>query len=258
MKSEFFPGIVVLLVFLAACSEGPARSSYKPVLPVVPSNWQEVMGDPHWRLEWLDEGGAWRKWEGHPGSEAPDISVLCEWTTPVLAWPFWPEKNLVPGIMRPAGGLFPWDASGEKLSLSWIGGVEALFWKELAGAERSDKKAEDRLPWYFDWPRFRELFESENIPETVRQDPWLADWKEIGRKTVQSGFDRRRIVSKKFAELAIPGMIGLWIGSSPFASPISVEPGESLLLNADAAADTWVSAEGILKCSASGWVFIQD
>jgi hypothetical protein len=126
-----------------------------------------------------------------------------------------------------------------------MGGVDAFFWKE-------------RLPWYFDWPRFRGLFEGEAINEIVRQDPWLADWRDISRRTVQSGFDRRRIVPRVLTKLSIPGLDGYWIGSSPFAEPLETEEGGPLLLMVTDVPDTWVSSGAVLKCSTSGWVIIRD
>jgi len=246
---------MVLAALMACCGEGLNPSSYQPVLPVLPLSWKEILGDASWRLQWLGEDGTWKEWEGLPGSDPPEISIYCEWSTPVLAWPFWPAWNLSPGIMRPAGALFPWDISGHKIYLSWQGGVDAFFWRELAHADRSNGASEGRLPWYFDWQRFRELFSGENIPENVRLDPWLADWKLIGSKTVSSGFDRRRLVSRKFSEIAIPDMDGSWAGSSPFSRPIAVPEEGPLLLNVTESADTWVSPGGVLKCSTEGWVF---
>lgn len=256
MKQRYFFIIMVLAVLAAGCSESPVRSSYRPAFPVIPPEWYDILGEPYWRVEWLGESGVWREWEGAPESGPPEISLPAEWTTPVLAWPFWPARNLPPGIMRPSGALFPWDSDGEKLALSWKGGVPALFWKELVQADRSAPDASGRLPWNFDWPRFAELLESGSIPESVRENPWLADWREIGRKTVRSGFDRRRIVPRESSGITIPGMDGLWINSSPFAAPVAAREDGSLLVNAGDIADTWVSAGGVLKCSASGWVWM--
>ena len=249
-------GLLFLAFLPAACKDAPISDSYRPVLPDLPTVWYEILGEAHWRVEWVGEGGFWQKKEIGPGQDIPALSLIQEWTTPVLAWPFWPDKNLLPGIMRPSGALFPWDVSGGKLMLSWKGGIDAVFWKELAASEKPSLAAEGRLPWYFDWPRFRELFsENGSLSESVRLDPWLPDWKEIAKKTVASGFDRRRIVSRKLTELVIPDFGGQWTGSSPFALPLDAPSGGPLCVNAADVPEAWISAEGILKCFVSGWVW---
>jgi hypothetical protein len=258
MKYKLLLSLVVIVIFIVGCGEGLNQASYQPLLPPIPPHWQLILGEPHWRLEWLNENGAWETWDGSPGSKPPFMYLISEWTTPVLAWPFWPGRNLLPGIMRPAGALFPWDASGGNLKLSWRGGVDAFFWKELAAAERVTEAGERRLPWYFDWPRFRELFEGDVISEVIRNDPWLADWRDISHRTVQSGFDRRRIAARKFTEVVIPGLGGYWIGSSPFAEPLYLTPDDPLILNVSDAADTWVSSRVVLRCSTAGWVVIRN
>ena len=260
MKHRFFAEVtpLVLLVLLAGCNNGPIASSYRPVLPELPEHWSQILGEPHWRLEWIGSGGAWLWWEGAPGQSPPHISLMEEWSTPALAWPFWPNRGLLPGMMRPGGALFPWDASGGNLQLSWEGGITAFLWKELAQAERPSEPMTAaqarRLPWYFDWPRFRELLASENIPQTVREDFWRADWEFKAARTVQSGFDRRRIVPRQSSELSISGLGGSWIGSSPFAPPIDAPAAGPLVIRVSGAPDTWVSSGGVLRGSASGWV----
>jgi hypothetical protein len=150
--------------------------------------------------------------------------------------------------------LFPWDTSGENLVLSWEGGIDAVLWKELAAVKRQDTK-DERFPWLFDWPRFREIMESEDISDVVRQDPWVVDWKEVGRKTVESGFDRRRIKTMKFTAIEIPLIDGRWLSSSPFAPVLEPASGKPLALEVSDAVGVWVSAKGILKCSTSGWIY---
>ena len=256
MKYKYLFGFLVLIMgvftLLVSCVDNPVRSGYRLILPELPGPWAEILREGRWRLEWINEDGAWQEWEG---CDVPEIRICSEWTIPVLAWPFWPERGLLPGMMRPAGALFPWDASGENIALSWKGGVEAVFWKEMALAERPDEKSKERLPWYFDWPRFRELMESTDIPGNVRQNPWLADWKLIAQKTVLSGFDRRRIVSRVFSKLIIPDMTGRWTGSSPFEPLLEAAQDGSLTLNVTNAPEAWVSDRAFLRCSTSGWVY---
>ena len=217
------------------------------------------------------------------GDEKPAISLPQTWTSAVSAWPFWPDKGLVPGIFMPAGAIFPFDASGKSLRLSWQGGVDAnLFWEfaqasdkagqEPAGQEsvppepepetEAVERAAARLPWNFDWPRFRELFDDPSLNADIRADPWLADWQSIAEKIVQSGFDKRRLVPEARSSLAIPVQPGPWIGTSPFAPPLLFEAapeeaGQTVpVFPVRPTADTWVCADGILRCNTETWIFM--
>jgi hypothetical protein len=179
-----------------------------------------------------------------------------EWASPVLAWPFWPEKGINPGIMRPAGGLFPWDISAACLNLSWKAGIDAYFWKELAAnSELQRSSGTPRLPWLFDWPRFRALFNEGTVGPEILADPWLANWSFIAQKTVESGFDRRRIKAEPRTEIIIPSTDTFWAGNSPFAEPIAIAPGEPLVLLVGELPETWVSASGQVRCHKGAWVF---
>ena len=262
MKYRPFTGFLVFILALttslAGCRDGSqVHSLYETALPALPDGWRDILGEPCWHLEWIGEEGTWNKWEGRQGAKAPSLSLVQEWTTPVLAWPYWPGLDLVPGIMRPCGALFPWDASGNKLVLSWKGGVDAVFWKEMAAidADKSETAKSNRIPWLFDWPRFREIIAGENVSDAVRQDPWVVDWREVGRKTVESGFDRRRIKAMKSTEVEIPLPAGLWLSSSPFVSALETPVSGRLTLEVTDAVGVWVSAGGILKASTSGWIF---
>jgi len=266
MKYRFFAGFLLLLSallsLLAGCEDvQQIRSSYKPVLPALPDGWSDVLGEAHWRVEWVGEEGTWHGWEGKQGAEVPSLYLIQTWTTPVLAWPFWPELGLNSGIMRPCGALFPWDTYGKDLVLSWEGGVDAVFWKELAAVKRQNGSAkaelakDERFPWLFDWPRFREIMAGQDIGDTVKQDPWVVDWKEVGRKTVESGFDRRRIKTMKFTEVEIPLPAGRWLSNSPFAPVLEITPEKPITLEVTDAVGVWVSSGGILKVSTSGWIF---
>ena len=244
-----------MMIFLAACNHGPVREKYSIILPELPGIWLEILGQPHWRLEWLNPGGKWADWEGK--ENFPELPLMQEWTTPVLAWPYWPEKGLHPGFMNPAGALFPWDISGNRLALSWKGGTDAFYWRELAlNINIRTSSGTPRLPWYFDWPRFRELMESENIPAEVREDPWIADWKEIAFKTAESGFDRRRIKAAARTALSIPNPGGTWVGYSIFSGPTETGEDGSLRLTVRETPETWVSEYGLLRCQKNAWIFV--
>jgi hypothetical protein len=184
------------------------------------------------------------------------LDIMMEWTTPVIAYPFWPELGVPPGMFRPAGALFPFDAEDDRINLSWRGGLDAWVYLCLRDAETNGETG-NRLPHYFNWPRFRLLMESSDIPEDVRLDPWLADWRDVAERTVQSGFDRRRIKAVKKEELlvAIP-QSGLYLGTSPFQEPIFWEKDQLAPFPVTGGVDTYVTAQGILRCTQGSWLWI--
>jgi hypothetical protein len=236
----------------SSCAGGPLWESRRVVLPQLPAAWEEILGAAAWQLEWAGRDGGWEKRGLPAGTASADVTLPDEWAGPVLAWPYWPEKGLPPETMAPAGAIVPWDISGDKVTLTWQAGVDAFFWRELAAA---GNQAGSRLPWNFDWPRFRQLLSSENVSEEIRADPWAADWKAIARKTVLSGFDRRRIVPQKKTEISVPGRFLKWIGTSPFAPPVQAADGETLRLQAGTGVETWVSSQGIVRCTGTVWAF---
>jgi hypothetical protein len=237
------------LLVLGGCSPPPIPRYYRLSLPGLPDAWEGILGAPLWRIEWIREDGGEEVYEGS-GAGVPEISLMQEWSSPVIAWPYWPERKLFPGDMKPAGAIFPWDVSGDSVTLSWNAGVDAFFWRKLAAGA-----AGSRPPWYFDWPRFRELFQSAVLSEAVRLDPWRVDWETLAVKTLESGFYRSRIVPRPVTEMSVPGLGGLWIGSSPFAPPLDAPPGGPLILPAGEGVETWVSSEGILRCGGDTWFF---
>jgi hypothetical protein len=263
-------GFLLILFFLAlgACDNGALRDEYALDFPPLPVAWQELLGGARWRLIWTDAQGAPQTME--TGGEAA-ISVVAEWASPVLAFPYWPGRGVLPGEMRPAGAIFPFDVRGDRLQLSWKGGAEAWFYRELAAARNAAlaeagagggaaaKAAFDkRRPEYFDWPRFRSLMAGDAIPAAVREDPWKADWREVAIRTIQSGFDRRRITGQATEELLAPGSAlgdGPFAGPSPFARPLLPEPGLGYCFAVTRRADTYVSSGGILRASGKTWIY---
>ncbi|MDR0553827.1 MAG: hypothetical protein LBG76_03375 [Treponema sp.] len=249
--------VLIPLLFAAAC-EPAIPPVYRLDPPVLPSAWEETLGSPHWRIEWLGPDGRILSLEE---AALPAIEIAPERANPVLAYPFWPERGIAPGAMRPAGGIFPFDASSSLLRLSWRGGVEGSFFRALNAAHSTG--AEDsgisplRRGECFDWPRFRELLNSDSIPAAIREDPWLADWRSLAERTARSGFDRRRIVIQAREELAIPlPADGPWIGPSPFAAPLPWEAGNTVIAGVTGAVDTYISPGGILHCTRGAWNWI--
>jgi hypothetical protein len=253
---------------LGACGNPAIRDDYVLDFPPLPAAWQEMLGNAHWRLSWTDAQGI-RQTMDTAGNAA--ISAVAEWATPALAFPYWPGRGILPGAMRPAGAILPFDVRGDRLQLSWRAGAEAWFYRELiaarnaalaeAGAEGGTEAVrtalDKRRPEYFDWPRFRSLMDSDAMPTAIRDDPWRADWSDVAIRTVQSGFDRRRIVVQAAEELLVPGPAlgaGPFAGPSPFAPPLLPEPGAGYRFAVTGRADTYVSSGGILRVSGKTWV----
>jgi hypothetical protein len=266
MKAIYGFLVFVFFLGLGACDKGAIRGEYAVDFPALPAAWQEMLGGARWRLIWTDERGAAQTMESDGGAA---ISTVSEWATPVLAFPYWPGRGVLPGEMRPAGAIFPFDVRGGRLQLSWRGGAEAWFYRELTAARNAALAGADgdaaakaaldkRRPEYFDWPRFRLLMDSDAVPEAVRDDPWKADWSDVAIRTVQSGFDRRRITGQATQELLAPGSAlggGPFVGPSPFARPLLPEPGLGYRFGATNRSDTYVSPEGVLRVSGKTWVY---
>jgi hypothetical protein len=250
-----FSGLMFItaLFFTASCDEDAIiRDSYTLALPDLPDTWLQVLGEPCWRIEWFDKNGSMQSMEISSGAAARAGEIMQEWTTPVTAWPYWPEKGIKYGVMKPAGALFPLDVSGNRVNLSWNGGIDAVFYRELAALD-----SEKRLPYHFNWIRFRELFEGADLPEEILEDPWLADWKSIAIKTAVSGFDRRRISARKYSNLslAMPAP-GPWIGESPFMPGNDWQEQENVALKVTDEASSYFCPTGILRCARGVWMWI--
>jgi hypothetical protein len=185
---------------------------YRLVMPDPPSAWQVIPGDAHWHIEWIDDAGMVQTAEVPPHGDFA-VTVVNDRASPVLAYPYWPKRRLNPGDMKPAGALFPWDVHGGKIVLSWRGGVDAVFWRELSRAGNIKREAVS-----FNWKRWREAWDDGSFPAAVVLDPWLCDWESIARKTAASGFDKRRIIVVNYPKLTLSGETwqGVWYGPSPF------------------------------------------
>jgi hypothetical protein len=164
---------------------------------------------------------------------------------------------ILPGAMKSAGAIFPFDAAGGVVRLSWEGGVSAEFYLALARAQVSgENDAGKRRPEWFDWPRFRQLLKDGDIPEELREDPWLADWDAAAAKTVESGWDRRRIKATEYTPLmvTIPAD-GPWFAASPFAPVRYWKAGERAELPASEIPAIILSPAGYLKYTKSDYIW---
>jgi hypothetical protein len=269
MKANNGSLFLLLILVLGGCENPAVKDEYALVFPPLPMPWQELLGGARWRLIWTDQRGVPRILETG-GDHA--ISLVAEWATSVLAFPYWPGRGILPGEMRPAGAIFPFDVREGRLQLSWRAGVDAWLYRELAAARNAalaeaeaggdlasvEEALDKRRPEYFDWPRFRSLMDSDAVPTAVRDDPWSVDWRDVAIRIVQSGFDRRRIVEQAAGELTAPRTAlgeGPFAGPSPFARPLFPSPDLGYRFAVTSRSDTYVSAGGILRVSGKTWVY---
>lgn len=256
MKNLWFAPVLIPVLLVSGCGRALTDSVYVLKLPEPPPAWTELLGSPRWRVDWINPEGV--KESRITGGNI-EIEIPQTWTSPVSAWPFWPDKGIAPGIFRPAGAMFPFDAGGAELCLSWRGGVDAFVYWEFDAAWAVRTGAGTPVPRWgrnFNWPRFRELLDDPAFSEEVRSDPWIVDWKTVAAKIVSSGFDKRRIVPEKREEIPVPAPAGSWIGVSPFAPPLIFGAGEKPVFSVGAAPESWFSAAGTLRCTAETWMLI--
>jgi len=237
---------------------------YTPELPKLPETWVSLLGEPNWQIEWLNPGGHKQSAIITPNDSSVqskmEIELPVTFANPVIAWPYWSIHNLVPGHFKPAGALFPIDARNSSLYLSWEAGVDAFFYWELVNANENNLS---KIPAYFDWPRFRELFTGEALSEAVRENPWLVNWRSAAEKTISGNFDTRRLIPEETELKTIPSHIyaqidnwtGLWYGTSPFEKPLTFTGEENPAFKIRPGINIWISEKGIIRVSGNAWVF---
>jgi hypothetical protein len=265
-------GLLLAGILLASCAEPIIAPAYRVSFPEPPAAWTDALGPPSWELFWVDSRGVLQN-ARYPEDAEPRVELAQERASPLLARPFWPavvsagsrtDGSIQSGVMKSAGAVFPFDTASGLIRLSWEGGISAEFYLALArvrlaresGAADSIPSGDKRRPEWFDWPRFRALFEDGGIPEEAREDPWLVDWDAAAAKTVESGWDSRRIRAAECVPLTVTiPADGLWFGTSPFASPRFRKAGERVDLPARDIPEYLLSPAGYLKYTRSDYVW---
>jgi hypothetical protein len=251
MKSKLIKlTVIIITVLQLICCKDRFSMVYTLVLPKIPDNWVLILGEPHWKVEFLDNDGRKREKYLLPGQNT-EIELPVTWTNPVTAWPYWPDSELIPYFFKPAGALFPFDVSGNLLCLSWEAGSDSVFYWELAFANDQDVT---KAPANFDWLRFRELFKTDVLSSAVIKDPWLIDWRFVAEKTIDSNFDRRRLVPQTTEPLNVPVSAGPWFGTSPYSEPLFFDEKVMPVFPVHSGINVWVSSQGILRINGKTWV----
>jgi len=239
---------LMLVCLLVTNCKDICLSGYFLELPEAPESWVSLLGQPHWRIEWIDPGGV-KKIADVPPDSGLKIEIPVEWSNPVTAWPYWPDHNLIPGLFKPSGAIFPFDAKDGNIFLSWEAGVDSIFYWELLLANENNYS---RIPANFDWPRFRDLFYTDRL----NGDPWLVNWRSVAERTVSGNFDTRRLVPESAESRVIPvSSGGPWYGVSPFTEPLVFLEGELSVFPIRSGVNVWISSDGVLRINGNAWVF---
>ena len=265
-------GLLLAGILLASCAEPIIAPVYRVSFPEPPAAWTDALGPPSWELFWVDSRGVLQN-ARYPEDAEPRVELAQERASPLLARPFWPtvvsagertDGSIQSGVMKSAGAVFPFDTDGGVIRLSWEGGISAEFYLALArarlahenGAADSIPSGDKRRPEWFDWPAFRALLGGDGIPEEAREDPWLVDWDAAAAKTVESGWNSRRIraVERVPLTVTIPAD-GLWFGTSPFAPSHFRQAGEQVDLSAREIPEYLLSPAGYLKYTRSDYIW---
>ncbi|MDR2467809.1 MAG: hypothetical protein LBD22_02485 [Spirochaetaceae bacterium] len=234
----------VIFAVLCACSEGLITESYRLEAPEIPEIWLSELGRPLWLFEWIDASGNIVRAESGTSSYS-GAQVLHQYPSPVLAYPSWPLRGIRAGVMKPAGAIFPYDAAGKTIVLSFAQGIDAVLYHELAILAN-----EKRLPYNFDWLRFRALWANGKISGEALHDPWLVDWRAFAENTAASGFNARRIKARETENLVITVPAdGPWFGTSPFMAQAAWTAGTTVVLQVSEVVDSYFCSSGTLRAT---------
>ncbi|MCX7656004.1 MAG: hypothetical protein N2Z76_05725 [Treponemataceae bacterium] len=260
-KARYFfqyAGIGSLWLILASCTLlSNQNETLEIAFPELPSAWKETLGEAAWHVEWLNREGKRERFSFPVGTTTVTIPWDFSWGTPLWAYPYWPERSIPPGMVHPAGALYPLEVelATHHLTLTWLGGVAATLYEALL---RYSVGGTLHRPECFNWSRFYELL-SQYRAEKLIMDPWAIDWEAVAQKTVRSGFTSRYIQEAPSEKkiLSVPSFFPptQWVPDSPFGVPLFVIPSMPLELSCYHWVDRLLSPYGILSYSQQGQVY---
>ncbi len=251
MKKMVFFWVPACIFSVSACRNPVMYSRYEVILPEIPSDWQTVLGKPVWQVEWIDAKGNWQRIDAEE-SRIFSLEIYNTGINPVIAYPYWPGRNIYPGFFSPAGALFPLDIRKDTVNLDWHGGADAQFYRFLS----SFSGGGNRSPEQFDWQRFRSLLRKKIDDPEINANPWNIDWEKAAEKVINSGFRESYIVPRKYSDISVTiPEEGLWISPSPFIQGHYWETGAKTVLKATESVSRYVSAKGMIVYTDKTWAY---
>ena len=209
--------LLYLLTFGSGCDLFSPSTRVKLSLPPIPAHWQRAFNNLKFQLVFSGPDGEKQESIIAAGSGPIEVSISKRNNTPILAYPLIGESEI---YLPPAGALYPLNlGEGNTLVLSWEQGVAALIIFRLSTGG-------------IDLSTFNTQRLSEEIMERGKPDPWVLDIDYIIEKIALGSFRVTYIKAAPARNIELPVDPGSWFMESPFARPIVIEEGETLLLEA--------------------------
>ncbi len=237
---------------LFACSLGSHVEQYSLKLPEIGNLAEQVWGPITWKLDIISAEG--RRQEIIDGGGEHIIVIAASTSTVFFARPHSAGAVQGPSLSLPAGGIYPSSLQGGKIVLDWPGGILAQLFVEMTAREHKDgRRAKD-----FNWPRFHSLLEEGIGDNSLPEDLWAVDWGLFAQKTLDSGFDRRRIKAEAKTwslNIGAAGDAGPWLSDSPFLRKLQeYNPCPGDLIGYGEGTRFWISPSQRLTGSAKGHI----
>lgn len=224
-----FPVLVAVALLSVSCTGALRTDRIVVRMPTMPGAWRETGAAFRFSLVFVDDGGNPVCIAAAPG-EAVALEFVRGSAHALLCYPF-VSGLTVPGMLRPAGAVYPGGLDGDKLLLSWEGGPAAT----CAGLLASSGFPIGGV----DWGRFtREALARSG-------DPWRIDLEQCARAFLRETFSASLLSPDALCPVAVPllpvagtgaagGATGIsgaeaWASASPFA-PMPVDDGAGSLV----------------------------
>jgi hypothetical protein len=221
-KAAFFALLLSAMAWaLSGCPLFSAEIGVAVVIPAPPPHWRAVFPDLRFSLLFADGDGRFQRKADVDCASPVTIACSKSSNSPVLAYPWSPSDRSCaePGMLRPAGGIFPGDlrqsAEGLELVLSWEDGAAAEVFRSLLelGVDA-------------------ELINGERLAGRMGSaaDPWAWDVNSVAESLAAGHFNAYDLDLLPRSDVGLRVGAGEWILESPFRQPGIADAEGTLLL----------------------------
>jgi hypothetical protein len=206
---------------LSGCSLFSTEIGVAVVIPAPPPHWRAAFPDLRFSLLYADGDGRFQRKADVDYASAVAIACSKRTNAPVLAYPWSPSDRSCaePGMLRPAGGIFPGalrhSTGGMELVLSWEDGAAAEVFRSLL------ERGVDA-----------DLINGERLAERMGSaaDPWAWDVNSVAEALSAGHFNAYDLDPLPKSDVGLRVGAGEWILESPFRQPGIADAEGTLLL----------------------------